>query len=107
MVGIGVAEVIIVGLEIATLVLLETGVLVDGTVEGKGVNGMVAEGVKLTEDVVVGCTIGEESPPHPEIKITNKVNMTNLDEFNVIKRPFVIHRDCVLMLEYRPKIIVY
>jgi hypothetical protein len=87
--------------------LVDEGVLVDGTAEGKGVNGMVAEGVNAAAGVEEAGSLGEESSTQLEIKITNKVNMTILDEFNVIKRPFVIHRNCVLMLEYRPQIIVY
>ena len=105
LVGNGVAEARIV--VFASVVLVETGVLVDGIAVGKGVICIVPEGVNVGVDVEVICTSTEESPTQLEIKITNKVNMTILDEFNVIKRPFVIHRDCVLMLEYRPKIIVY
>lgn len=87
--------------------LVDEGVLVDGTAEGKGVNGMVAEGVNAAAGVEEAGSLGEESSTQLEIKITNKVNMTILDEFNVIKGPFVTHRNCVLVLEYRPQIIVY
>jgi hypothetical protein len=106
-VGIGVAEISICGLGVASLLLVDTGVLVDGTAEGKGVIGMVAEGVFVKANVEIGCTTGEESLAQPEAKITNKVNMTFLDEINGINRPFVIRREYVLVLEYRPKIIVY
>ena len=107
LVGIGVAEAIIFGLGIASIVLVDTGVLVDGTAEGKGVNGDVIEGVNVAADLGVICPLEGEFPTQLVIKITNKVNMTILDEFNVINRPFVIHREYDLMLEYRPKIINY
>ena len=58
--------------------------LVDGVAEGKGVKGIVGEGVNFAANVEVGGTLGEESPIQLEVKITNKVNMTILDEFNVI-----------------------
>jgi hypothetical protein len=59
---------------------------------GKGVIGTVAVGwggwggdVKVAVDGVSGVfTV------HPAIKNTIKVNITILDEFNGIKRPFVI-----------------
>ena len=52
---------------------------------------MVGDGVIVTAGIEVGWA-SSEFPPHPEIKITNKVNMTSLDEINGIKRPVVIHR---------------
>jgi hypothetical protein len=106
-VGIGVADDFIVGFRIVSLVLVGTGVLVDGAADGKGVNGMVAEGLDAATAGEVGCTPLEELTIQPERKITNKVNITILDEYNLIMRPFIMHRDSVLMLEYRPKIIVY
>ena len=45
---------------------------------------MVGEGVNFAANVEVGGTLGKESPIQLEVKITNKVNMTILDEFNVI-----------------------
>jgi hypothetical protein len=107
LVGIGVAVAIRVGFGTASIVLVGSGASVNETAEGKGVNGIVAEGVLAATVVEEGCTTVGDSPTQLDIKITNKVNMASLDEFNVIKRSFVIHRDCGLMLEYRPKIIVY
>jgi hypothetical protein len=55
------------------------------------VSGTVADGFGVwvgSSGMIVSVDFGA----HPAIKITNKVNMIILDEFNGIKRPFVILR---------------
>ena len=50
---------------------------------GNGVIGIVGEGVTEIVDVKLGCISGV-LPVQLVRKITNKVNMTTLDEFNGI-----------------------
>jgi len=88
-----------------SIVSLGRGSSVTGSDVSKGVIGTVAEGSNdCVGTVVTGLSV--VIPPHPARKITNKVKMTTLDEFNAIKGPFVTRLFVVLMLEYRPKIIV-
>jgi hypothetical protein len=64
------------------------GVSVTGVAEGKGVMGCVWAGFGVAVAEIVGLLSGVLWE-HPDKKITNKVNMTTLDEFNGINRPFV------------------
>jgi hypothetical protein len=103
LVGRGVAVRLEVGLRMIFAVLEAVGVSVAGAAVGKGVIGTVGESVTEIVTVSVG-SVSKVLPVHPQRKITNKTNMTTLDEFNGIKGPFVTLRIVVLVLEYRRRL---
>jgi hypothetical protein len=63
--------------------LVAKGVFVNCKTVGRGVIGMVGDNVRGKVGVIDRCASSELSM-HPVRKITNKVNMTILDEFNGI-----------------------
>ena len=72
-----------VALEAASMAFVGKVVNVGCGAVGNGVIGVVGEGVTEIVDVKLGCISGV-LPVQLAEKITNKVNMTTLDEFNGI-----------------------
>jgi hypothetical protein len=77
------------------------GVAVSGRSVGKGVIGSVAVGCGVGVGANIVGVVGFSA--HPARKITNKINITTLDKFNLIKGPFVTRQIIFLMLELPPE----